>query len=152
MELSVTANDVPKEFQDLHDALYGQIKFLVSGGNFDIRKNTNVIRIVMQSAMEIVEKLRGKNGKTYSGVEKKQIVIRVTKWVIDDLAKDNIIPRDIADNVIAAIDLLGDVVIDMTVAAAKNLINVGQKIIEEVKTAAADDGVAGKSKCCGIGR
>ncbi len=150
MELTVANANVPKEWQDLHDALYGKIKSMVGGGGWDLRKDPTTIRIIIQSAMTAVEKLRQTDGSAYTGAEKRAIALRIIKWVIDDLAKDNIIPKDVADEVNANIDFFGGVAIDMAIAAGKEALKIGQKIIADIKEqqAAADTGVATTKKCC----
>lgn len=148
-----TLTDVPKEWQQLHDSLYATVKSAASGKTWDMRRDATTIRIIMQSSMEIVDKFRKANGAEYSGSEKKQIVIKIVTWVLDDLATDNIVPRDIADNVIFSIEMLGGPMLDLAVSGAKGIIDIAQTQIAKARAAqtqgaGADDGIAVQSRFC----
>jgi len=155
----MTNMNVPKEWQQLHDSLYATIKSAAAGKTWDLRRDATTIRTIIQSAMEIVDKFRKQDGKEYSGSEKKQIVIRIVTWVLDDLAKDNIVPRDIADNVIFSVEMLGGPMLDLAVTAAKGAVDIVQTQIAKAKARAdaggagsanqpTDNGVAQRGLCC----
>lgn len=129
----------PKEFQAVHDALYKKIKAMVGGETINLRNDPTIIRILLESAMVIVEKFRDENGKGYTGPEKKRIVIMVTKWVITDLGNEGVIDVELAKEINANIEFFGGVAVDLAVAGAKNLFDVGQQMI-------ADD--VARGGCC----
>lgn len=135
--------NVPREFQALHDTLYKKITAMIGGETFDIRSDPTVVRILIQSAMTIVERARDANGNTYSGPEKKRIAVMVTKWVINDLATEGKIDPVTAKEICLNVDFFGGIAIDLAVAGAKNLLDVGQQMF-------ADNGVARKKSCCGF--
>ena len=142
----ITSKDSLNDFQELHDMLYLKIKSLANGdgGRLDMA----IVRILIESAMVIVEQLKDNNGKLFTGPEKRRIVVMVSKWVISDLAKEKVIDAKIASDVCNGIDLMGGVAVDLAIAGAKNLFNVGQELVLEKREKNRLEGK--KPSCCGF--
>lgn len=146
IDTSITSTDSLNDFQELHDMLYVKIKSLANGdgGRLDMA----IIRILIESAMVIVEQLKDNNGKLFTGPEKRRIVVMVSKWVVSDLAKEKVIDAKIAEDVCNGIDLMGGVAVDLAVAGAKNLFNVGQEMVLKKREKNKLEGK--KPSCCGF--
>jgi len=140
-------DELAPEVQKLYDAVYQKTLGLIHGPiNANIVIDPNTIIIILSSAMEIAEKLLNVNGKSYSGAEKKTAVLTVTKMIIHDLAANNVIPVDVANQVNQQIDLWGNVAIDLAISAANHVYEFGQKFVKDAKATGCS--AACKKDCC----
>ena len=147
METVVIENKLPAEFQDLHDALYKKISSMV-GGNLSANNimDPDMIKIIIISAMTIVEKLKNDSGGAYSGPEKKKIVLMLIKTVMNDLAKNGKVTPEIAKLVNENIDTWGGLAIDVAVAAGNRAFDIGQRFVQDVEAGGCIS--ACKKDCC----
>lgn len=156
MELDIAAGlqQAPPELQALHDALYEKIKQMTCGQAFNPSQDPQIMQAILESAMQMIEKLRKTDGTSYTGAEKKTMAIAIIKWVITDLGKNGVIPKDIAAEVTLAISILGGPAIDLAVAAANGLYNFGKKVVADIEAkieanqAANNANGTKPSKCC----
>lgn len=143
----VTNNNLTPEFRQLHDAVYGKVMSIIQGHQaIDLKNDPSLLVSIFQSAMEIVERAKTSSNKPYTGPEKKQLVIGLIQTIISDLAKNKIIPIDVANTVNGIVATIAPVAIDLAVAAANRVFDIGQKFVQDVKK----DGCKAtcKKACC----
>lgn len=131
--MSLTREDLPRELKNLYDALYSKIESIVSTDVvIDIKNDPKYIKVIISSSMEIVEKFKNKNGKGWSGEDKKKHALSLIKLVIKELERDGKLEENVADEIIENIDFWGDLVIDIVIDVAKKVFDVGQEFAEDV--------------------
>ncbi len=146
-QVTLKLSDVPAELTDLYNALYVKVEILVNGGPvFDIKKDPSFLRIVIGSAMTIVENFRNQDGNGWDGQRKRMIALALTKYVINDLAVKGKIDPIIAQEVILNVDFYGGVAIDIAIDIAKKVYDVGQEFVADAQAKGCK--AACQENCC----
>lgn len=139
---------IPVELQGAYDALYKKISGMVAGHTVDLRSDPTTLRIIIESAMAIVEQCRDSNGNTWSGPEKKRYALTLIKYIFRDLAANGVLDPIVANEISSNIDFFGGIVMDVAVDAIKGMFNIGQGFIQEVRTTGCKAACA--KDCCNI--
>jgi len=132
-DLAAGLKQPPPELQALHDALYEKIKQMTAGQVMNPKQDPHILQVILETTMQMIEKLRKQDGTAYTGSEKKTMAIAIIKWVIGDLGKNGIIPEDIAAEVVLSVSILGGPAIDMIIAAGKGVYDFTKKVVEELE-------------------
>jgi len=147
--ISVNTSELPPEYKALYDTLLKKVSGLIAGGHvIDIRNDPAMLRVIIESAMAIVEDFRGTNEKALSGPEKKRIALTLIKCVISDLSKSGKISPADAHEIIKNIDFWGGVAMDIAVDAVKLMFLIGQKVGADIGVFAEDAKKVGCSEAC----
>ena len=128
-----TADDV---FVDIYNLVYKEIDSLVTRGTLDFSNLDELYKI----AMETVEFIS--QSKTMSGTRKSEIAKQVIIRVLEDLRDKGKIPEDVADPIIASVDMFAGTVFKMIIAVSKGKWNV--------QNTAGGDPQPGCCGCCTI--
>lgn len=148
MEVS-KSKDLPAELKALYDILYSEINDVVKSGEFSVElSDLSTVRVLIESAMTIVENYRDADGNGWSGPEKKKYALMLIRLVIQDLAKEGKIDKAVAKEIVANLDVWGSLAMDIAVDAAKKLFDVGQEFVQDVQSQGFKS--ACKENCCCI--
>ena len=146
---SINNSDIPPEFKALHGALYKKISGLVAGTHvIDIRNDPTTLRVIIESAMSIVEDFGGADKKVLSGPEKKRIALTLAKCVITDLGNNGKIDSLVAQEINSNVDFWGGITMDVAVDATKIIFQIGQKVATDVGVFTEDAQKVGCSQAC----
>jgi hypothetical protein len=149
LTLNMNTSDLPPEFKTLYDTLLKKVNGLIAGGHMiDIKNDPTMLRVIIESAMAIVEDFRTTNEKALSGPEKKRIALTLIKCVITDLSKSGKINPTDAEEIIKNLDFWGGVAMDVAVDAVKSMFLIGQKVAVDVGVFAEDAKKVGCSEAC----
>lgn len=147
--ISMNDQGFPPEYKALYDALYQKISALVAGGHvIDIRKDPTTLRIMIESAMTIVENFQDINKQGLSGPEKKRIALTLIKCVITDLGKNGKIDPAAVQEINDNIDFWGGIAMDVAVDAIKLMFQIGQGVLVDAEAFAKDAKTVGCSQAC----
>ncbi len=124
-----------KVFFAVYQRVYEQISDIVSDGALDF---TNV-DILIKAGMEAVEFVAAERTPPMSGTEKAEICKKLIVAVLRDLGERGVIPKDICDKIVLAVNMLGPVMFKLIVMATKGKIGINNMV-----------GGDGPSKCCTV--
>ena len=131
MQVSNPENELPLALKDLYNTLYIKIGGIVDGDDvINLKSDPSTLRVVIESAMTIVEKFRNVNGQGWSGPEKRTVALTLVKFVFIDLAKKGKIDKDMTE-LVANLDFWGGIVMDVAIDAIKKLFDIGQDVYRE---------------------
>jgi hypothetical protein len=133
MDMSDKLSEVPPELQVLYNTLYDKIILIIGGHTIDLKNDSTVLRVLIQTVMVIVENAKDVNGQGWNGPEKKRIALSLIKFVIHDLAVKGKIDPITAADIISNIDLFGGVAMDLAIDVAKGMFDIGQHFVEDAK-------------------
>jgi len=148
MEKTFTPSTLPKEIQELYNALYIKIEGIIAGNVIDLRKDHSTLRVIIESAMTIVEKFRNIEGQGWNGPEKKKIALNLLKYLFADLAKKGKIDQNTAKDLIDATDFWIGILMDVVIDAVKKIFDVGQEFVRDVNSFGCNE--ACRQNCCTI--
>lgn len=139
---------LPSILQDIYSLVYPQIRDLLHGKNiFDIKKDPSSIRVLIGKVMQIVQRHdSGYPGEKWTGPEKKTYGLMVIKQVLTDLGENEIIDKEVVDEIVIQLDFWGGMIMDLVVDAAKKVIDLGKREVKEFKR---DLKESGWKKACG---
>jgi hypothetical protein len=125
-------NEADRIFDELYEQVYTQIEFLTKRGALNIGTIDELIKI----AMETVEFISSNRSKL-SGTQKSEMARNVIIDILRDLAKKKKIDKQTADDIIAAINLIGPAVFKLIILAYKGAIQLGTHVKNKVKKGCA---------------
>lgn len=118
---------------------------MIGGKTFDLRTDPTVIRVLIQSAMTVVEEFKNSDGKGWNGPEKKRIALSLIQYIIHDLSVNGKINPATAEAINDNIYFIG-IAIDVAVDAANLMFNVGQNFVKDAKTSGCK--ASCRKNCC----
>lgn len=126
------SENLPEELTEIYHLVYNKINDMLVGRKMGLASDLTFVRLMIENAMEVVENFKDANGQGWSGAEKKQYALSLIRYVIKDLKYDDKIEDELAEALIATIDLFGSEIIDLVFDALKNLFNIGQEIADDI--------------------
>ena len=109
-------------FNKVYDAVYNQVLDLVDDGKPDMGTVMELIKV----SMEVIESIGSMQETPLSGYEKSQLAKNVIKHIIEDLAKKNLIDKDLSSMFLAGVDLFAPIIFKLVIDATLGHINVNQ--------------------------
>ena len=101
----VVSYEVPAELRGLSNTLYKSIINMIKGDSTVL--NPTTIRVLIKSAMSIVENFRNADGRGWDGPQKKKIALSLIRFVFIDLVAKGHISKDVAEEFLANLDFWG---------------------------------------------
>lgn len=138
--------EVPLELVPAYNALYNKIIAIIGGQVIDIRNDPTTLRIIIQTTMDVVEKLRNENGAGWNGPEKRRIALTLIKLVLANLAANGKIDPVVAAELIQNADFYFGVTMDIAVSAAKKSLEIGKNFIQDEQKIGCKESC--KKNCC----
>lgn len=122
-------DELPPGLTGIYTTLYTKIERLIDGQEvIDIKADPTLIRIMIGSAMEVVEGYGG-----WTGAEKKRYALMMIQFIIADLADKGKIDKDVAREINANIDFWGGIVMDVAIDAIKKAFDIGQDFVQDAR-------------------
>lgn len=158
MDISlISETELPPEYKGLYDSLYKKISGMIGGTVIDLRNDPTTMRILLESAMIIVENFRvtpeasistSLSPKPLSGPEKRRLAVTLTKMVITDLAKNGKIDPIVARDINLNIDFWGGIAMDIAISASKKLFDYGKEIVDDAQAKGCGASCKENCGCC----
>ena len=134
--------ELPEELKVLYDTLYNKINSMIGGRKLTEQSSVRVVKFLIENSMEIVEKFRNEDGNGWTGYEKKEHALSLSKYILENLQKEGKIDNKLADQLLLGLELFGSVAMDLVIDAVKKIFDVGQDVVEDIQT----NGCAGCTK------
>jgi len=115
------------ELKRLYDVLYEKIEDIVSGESVSLT-DANTLKIIIESAMEVVGSCRSKNGAA-----KRQCSLKLAHYAIDDLVEKGKLSPEVGAEIKSQLDFWGGMAMDIAVDAVKQTFNIGKKFAGSVR-------------------
>ena len=125
---------LPVELRVFYDNLYKKIEELIGGRpSFDIKSDLTTMRRIIQSAMTIMAKFKGREEGQYSGEECRIQALNIARFVIEDLKAKGKLNEESADAVLLELDFWGSLAMTLVIDTMKKAIDFGQDVAEDIK-------------------
>jgi len=123
---------LPDELKNLYHLIYDKIHSMLTGRNLDLKSDLTFVRLMIENAMEAVEKFKDGNGQGWTGPEKKEYALLLVTYIIRDLRTEGKIDDELADALEMAIGFFGSEIIDLVFDALNELFDIGQEIVDDI--------------------
>lgn len=105
---------------EVYTRLYDQISHIVDDGSIDFSN----LDLLVKSAMEAVDFVSSQKQPPIDGTAKCEIAKKLIVKVIQDLTTKGKIPKNIGDDIVIGVNLMGPVIFKLVIMASKGQFNL----------------------------